>query len=200
MTFTVPELSYGYDALEPYISKDIMQLHHDKHHQTYVDKLNKALNSSEVDYDSVEEILRGLDQFPDSVRTTIRNNAGGHYNHSLFWQILSPKGGGQPEGQLAQAIASKYGSFQNFTEEFSKKATNLFGSGWVWLQPDMSIVMTQNQDSPLMNGGDEPVLGLDVWEHAYYLDYQNRRPDYIKAWWNVVDWDFVANRFSRHQD
>ncbi len=200
MTFTVPELSYGYDALEPYISKDIMQLHHDKHHQTYVDKLNKALNSSEVDYDSVEEILRGLDQFPDSVRTTIRNNAGGHYNHSLFWQILSPKGGGQPEGQLAQAIASKYGSFQNFTEEFSKKATNLFGSGWVWLQPDMSIVMTQNQDSPLMNGGDEPVLGLDVWEHAYYLDYQNRRPDYIKAWWNVVDWGFVANRFSRHQD
>ncbi len=200
MTFTVPELSYGYDALEPYISKDIMQLHHDKHHQTYVDKLNKALNSSEVDYDSVEEILRGLDQFPDSVRTTIRNNAGGHYNHSLFWQILSPKGGGQPEGQLAQAIASKYGSFQNFTEEFSKKATNLFGSGWVWLQPDMSIVTTQNQDSPLMNGGDEPVLGLDVWEHAYYLDYQNRRPDYIKAWWNVVDWDFVANRFSRHQD
>ncbi len=200
MTFTVPELSYGYDALEPYISKDIMQLHHDKHHQTYVDKLNKALNSSEVDHDSVEEILRGLDQFPDSVRTTIRNNAGGHYNHSLFWQILSPKGGGQPEGQLAQAIASKYGSFQNFTEEFSKKATNLFGSGWVWLQPDMSIVTTQNQDSPLMNGGDEPVLGLDVWEHAYYLDYQNRRPDYIKAWWNVVDWDFVANRFSRHQD
>lgn len=200
MTFTVPELSYGYDALEPYISKDIMQLHHDKHHQTYVDKLNKALNSSEVDYNSVEEILRGLDQFPDSVRTTIRNNAGGHYNHSLFWQILSPKGGGQPEGQLAQAIASKYGSFQNFTEEFSKKATNLFGSGWVWLQPDMSIVTTQNQDSPLMNGGDEPVLGLDVWEHAYYLDYQNRRPDYIKAWWNVVDWGFVANRFSRHQD
>ena len=200
MTFTVPELSYGYDALEPYIRKDIMQLHHDKHHQTYVDKLNKALNSSEVDHDSVEEILRGLDQFPDSVRTTIRNNAGGHYNHSLFWQILSPKGGGQPEGQLAQAIASKYGSFQNFTEEFSKKATNLFGSGWVWLQPDMSIVTTQNQDSPLMNGGDEPVLGLDVWEHAYYLDYQNRRPDYIKAWWNVVDWDFVANRFSRHQD
>lgn len=200
MTFTVPELSYGYDALEPYISKDIMQLHHDKHHQTYVDKLNKALNSSEVDYDSVEEILRGLDQFPDSVRATIRNNAGGHYNHSLFWQILSPKGGGQPEGQLEQAIASKYGSFQNFTEEFSKKATNLFGSGWVWLQPDMSIVTTQNQDSPLMNGGDEPVLGLDVWEHAYYLDYQNRRPDYIEAWWNVVDWDFVANRFSRHQD
>lgn len=200
MTFTVPELSYGYDALEPYISKDIMQLHHDKHHQTYVDKLNKALNSSEVDYDSVEEILRGLDQFSDSVRATIRNNAGGHYNHSLFWQILSPKGGGQPEGQLEQAIASKYGSFQNFTEEFSKKATNLFGSGWVWLQPDMSIVTTQNQDSPLMNGGDEPVLGLDVWEHAYYLDYQNRRPDYIKAWWNVVDWGFVANRFSRHQD
>lgn len=200
MTFTVPELSYGYGALEPYISKDIMQLHHDKHHQTYVDKLNKALNSIEGEYGSVEEILRRLDQFPDSVRTAIRNNAGGHYNHSLFWQILSPKGGGQPEGHLAQAIVSMYGSFQNFTEEFSKSAANLFGSGWVWLQPDMSIVTTQNQDSPLVEGGDEPILGLDVWEHAYYLDYQNRRPDYIKAWWNVIDWDFAANRFSRHQD
>lgn len=200
MTFTVPELSYGYGALEPYISKDIMQLHHDKHHQAYVDKLNKALNSIEGEYGSVEEILRRLDQFPDSVRTAIRNNAGGHYNHSLFWQILSPKGGGQPEGHLAQAIVSMYGSFQNFTEEFSKSAANLFGSGWVWLQPDMSIVTTQNQDSPLVEGGDEPILGLDVWEHAYYLDYQNRRPDYIKAWWNVIDWDFAANRFSRHQD
>ena len=197
MTFSVPELSYDYDALEPHISKAIMQLHHDKHHQAYVDKLNAALESVSADAMSVETILRTLDTFPESVRTAVRNNAGGHYNHSLFWQTLSPQGGGEPRGELAQAIATKYETYQAFVDVFSKSATNLFGSGWVWLQPDLSVITTQNQDNPLMDGGSEPLLGLDIWEHAYYLDYQNRRPDYINAWWNVVNWDFVADRFSR---
>ena len=196
MTFTVPVLPYGYDALEPYISKEIMQLHHDKHHQAYVDKLNKALESTEAESKSIEEIVKTLDEFPEPVRVTIRNNAGGHYNHSLFWQVLSPHGGGEPDGELMQAIVGMYGSFQGFIEKFSNAATNLFGSGWVWLQPDMTIVTTQNQDNPLMSGGDSPLLGLDVWEHAYYLDYQNRRPEYIQAWWNVIDWHFVESRFT----
>jgi Fe-Mn family superoxide dismutase len=196
MTFTVPVLPYGYDALEPYISKEIMQLHHDKHHQAYVDKLNKALESTEAESKSIEEIVKTLDEFPEPVRVTIRNNAGGHYNHSLFWQVLSPHGGGEPDGELMQAIVGVYGSFQGFIEKFSNAATNLFGSGWVWLQPDMTIVTTQNQDNPLMSGGDSPLLGLDVWEHAYYLDYQNRRPEYIQAWWNVIDWHFVESRFT----
>lgn len=197
MTFTVPALPYGYNALEPSISEGIMRLHHDKHHQAYVDKLNKALESTEANSSSLETLLRTLDEFPESVRTTIRNNAGGHYNHSLFWQVLSPQGGGEPSGELARAIVGKYGSFQAFIDEFSASATNVFGSGWVWLQPDMSIVTTQNQDNPLMNGGEEPILGLDVWEHAYYLDYQNRRPEYIKAWWHVIDWYFAENRYAR---
>jgi Fe-Mn family superoxide dismutase len=196
MTFTVPVLPYGYDALEPYISKEIMQLHHDKHHQAYVDKLNKALESTVAESKSIEEIVKTLDEFPEPVRVTIRNNAGGHYNHSLFWQVLSPHGGGEPDGELMQAIVGVYGSFQGFIEKFSNAATNLFGSGWVWLQPDMTIVTTQNQDNPLMSGGDSPLLGLDVWEHAYYLDYQNRRPEYIQAWWNVIDWHFVESRFT----
>lgn len=196
MMFTVPVLPYGYDALEPYISKEIMQLHHDKHHQAYVDKLNKALESTETESRSIEEIVKTLDEFPEPVRVTIRNNAGGHYNHSLFWQVLSPHGGGEPDGELMQAIVGVYGSFQGFIEKFSNAATNLFGSGWVWLQPDMTIVTTQNQDNPLMSGGDSPLLGLDVWEHAYYLDYQNRRTEYIQAWWNVIDWHFVESRFT----
>ena len=196
MTFTVPVLPYGYDALEPYISKEIMQLHHDKHHQAYVDKLNKALESTEAESKSIEEIVKTLDEFPEPVRVTIRNNAGGHYNHSLFWQVLSPHGGGEPDGELMQAIVGVYGSFQGFIEKFSNAATNLFGSGWVWLQPDMTIVTTQNQDNPLMSGGDSPLRGIDVWEHAYYLDYQNRRPEYIQAWWNVIDWHFVESRFT----
>lgn len=199
MTFTVPALPYDYNALEPSISEGIMRLHHDKHHQAYVDKLNKALESTEANSSSLETLLRTLDEFPESVRTTIRNNAGGHYNHSLFWQVLSPQGGGEPGGELARAIVGKYGSFQAFIDEFSASATNVFGSGWVWLQPDMSIVTTQNQDNPLMSGGEEPILGLDVWEHAYYLDYQNRRPEYIKEWWNVIDWSFVQSRFYPHE-
>ena len=196
MTFTVPVLPYGYDALEPYISKEIMQLHHDKHHQAYVDKLNKALESTEAESKSIEEIVKTLDEFPEPVRVTIRNNAGGHYNHSLFWQVLSPHGGGEPDGELMQAIVGVYGSFQGFIEKFSNAATNLFGSGWVWLQPDMTIVTTQNQDNPLMSGGDSPLLGLDVWEHAYYLDYTYNRADYVKAWWNVANWDVAAQRFA----
>lgn len=196
--FQLPELPYEYDALGENISADIMKLHHDKHHRAYVDKLNTALEGrSEFSNFSLEDLLRQIDSLPDDIRQAVRNNGGGHYNHSLFWQWMSPNGGGQPGGELQQAIVARYGGFQAFVDEFSAKAESVFGSGWVWLQPDMDIITTQNQDSPLMTGGDEPILGLDVWEHAYYLDYQNRRPDYIKAWWNVVNWDFVKSRYDK---
>lgn len=193
--YTVPDLGYDYDALGKYISKDIMQLHHDKHHQAYVDKLNKALDDAPALRERpLESLLGDLESLPDHVRTAIRNHGGGHYNHSLFWQWMSPEGGGEPTGELAQAIEAKYGSFQGFVDEFTQKALGVFGSGWVWLQPDMSIITSANQDTPLSVGQAAPLLGLDVWEHAYYLDYKNKRDDYIQAWWNVVNWDFVQTR------
>lgn len=195
--YTLPELNYDYDAFGPYISKAIMELHHGKHHQTYVDKLNVALdNEPSLKERRLESLLSDLDNLPDQVRTAVRNHGGGHYNHSLFWHCLSPKGGGEPSGDLAAQIAKTYGSYQKFVDTFSEKAAGVFGSGWVWLQPDLSIVATPNQDSPLMEGLSEPILGLDVWEHAYYLDYTYKRADYIKAWWNIVDWDSTNERFK----
>jgi len=195
--FSVPALTYDYDALEDYISADIMQLHHDKHHQAYVDKLNAAVEKyPELQGLAVEDLLVKLDTIPDDIRTTVRNNGGGHYNHCLFWLWMSPQGGGQPSGPLLEAILQRYGSFESFIEEFTAKAVGLFGSGWVWLQPNMDIVTTSNQDSLLSKGEAAPLLGLDVWEHAYYLDYKNKRPDYIAAWWNVVNWPVVEQRFD----
>ncbi|MFY9228368.1 MAG: superoxide dismutase [Candidatus Microsaccharimonas sp.] len=195
--FTLPELGYDYDALNQYISKDIMMLHHDKHHQTYVDKLNAALEGhADLANKEVSQLLTDLSQLPAEIKGVVRNHGGGHYNHSLFWQWMSPNGGGQPTGALIDAIIQKYGSFQAFVDEFNTKALAVFGSGWVWLQPDLSIITSPNQDSPLIDGKPAPILGLDVWEHAYYLDYRNKRDDYVKAWWNVVNWDFVATRFN----
>lgn len=196
--FLLPDLSYEYDALGPYISSDIMELHHKKHHQAYVDKLNAALEGrSEFADWTVERLLSELSALPEELRTTVRNNAGGHYNHSLFWQWLSPNGGGQPGGELEQAIVARYGTFQEFVDNFTTQASGVFGSGWVWLQPNMDIITTPNQDSPLTTDGEAPLLGLDVWEHAYYLDYKNRRPEYIEAWWNIVNWDFVRERYEK---
>lgn len=193
--YTLPALGYDYDALGKYISKDIMQLHHDKHHQAYVDKLNAALDSQpDLKDRTLDDLLSNLESLPESVRTAIRNQGGGHYNHSLFWQWMSPDGGGEPTGKVAADIAAKYGSFQAFVDEFTAKSLAVFGSGWVWLQPDMTIVATANQDTPINTGLAAPLLGLDVWEHAYYLDYKNKRDDYVKAWWNVVNWEFVQAR------
>lgn len=196
--YSLPKLPYEYSALGKYISSDIMQLHHDKHHQAYVDKLNKALDGTSVSegYHSIEELISNLEKLPESIRTQVRNNGGGHHNHSLFWQWMSPDGGGEPTGDLATAITSKYGSFQQFVDKFTTDSLGIFGSGWCWLQPNMEIITTPNQDSPIMNEDDAPLLGLDVWEHAYYLDYKNKRDDYISAWWNVVNWDFVVERFE----
>ena len=196
MTYTLPALDYEYDALSRSISKEIMQLHHSKHHQTYVDKLNAALQGQEVP-ETLDAILTNLEELPESIRTTVRNNGGGHYNHTLFWQFMNPSGGGEPTGELAAAIIEKYGSFQQFVDEFSAQATGLFGSGWVWLQPDLTLISLPNQDNPIMKGQSAPILGLDIWEHAYYLDYKNVRADYIKAWWDVIDWQAVTERYQR---
>lgn len=195
--YELPRLSYDYDALGKYISKDIMLLHHDKHHQAYVDKLNAALDTRpDLKKESLDGLLRSVDTLPNDVRMAVRNNGGGHYNHSLFWEWMSPDGGGEPSGKLADQLVEKYGDFQSFVDEFTAKALAVFGSGWVWLQPDLSIITTPNQDTPLMLGQPEPVLGLDVWEHAYYLDYKNKRDDYVQAWWNVVNWNFVQSRLD----
>jgi len=195
--FTLPDLEYAYDALGENISAEIMQLHHDKHHRTYVDKLNAALATyPEMGEKSIVELISSIDTLPEDIRGAVRNHGGGHYNHSLFWKVMTPDAGGQPTGELFDAIVAKYGDFQTFTDEFTAKALGVFGSGWVWLQPDLSIVTSANQDNPLMQGGEEPLLGLDVWEHAYYLDYMNKRDDYVKAWWNVVNWPYVAERFA----
>ena len=196
--FSLPGLPYDYTALGKYISGDIMRLHHDKHHQTYVDKLNAALNNAAIgDHPlSIEQVIANLKQFPDELQSQIRNNGGGHYNHSLFWQWMSPQGGGEPSGELAEAIKQKYNTFQAFVDEFTTKSLGVFGSGWCWLQPDMEIITTANQDTPIMQGKAAPLLGLDVWEHAYYLDYKNKRDDYIAAWWNVVNRELVAERFK----
>lgn len=196
--YQLPAMSYGYDQLGQYISKDIMELHHSKHHQTYVDKLNAALDQAPALKERpLESLLSDIDSLPTTVQTAIRNHGGGHYNHSLFWQWMSPTGGGEPTGELAAKIFEKYGTFQAFVDEYTTKSLSVFGSGWVWLQPDMEILTTPNQDTPIMLGKAAPLLGLDVWEHAYYLDYKNKRDDYIQAWWNVVDWNFVASRLEQ---
>ncbi len=195
--YQLPELGYEYDALGKYISREIMELHHSKHHQTYVDKLNAAIdNAPALRERPLESLLTDLNSLPESVQTAIRNNGGGHLNHSLFWQWMSPDGGGQPSGKLAAEIDAKYGSFQGFIDEFSKQALGVFGSGWAWLQPDLEIITTPNQDTPIMLGKSAPLLGLDVWEHAYYLDYKNKRVDYIAAWWEVVNWSTVEKFYN----
>ncbi len=198
MAFSLPPLPYDYAALEPHIDEQTMRIHHDKHHATYVNNVNTALeNQPELQGKSIEELLRDINSVPENIRTAVRNNGGGHANHTLFWEIMGPNGGGQPTGELAAAIDQSFGSFDAFKEQFAKAATTRFGSGWAWLLADggrLEITSTQNQDSPLMEGR-TPILGLDVWEHAYYLKYQNRRPDYINAWWNTVNWDAVSERF-----
>jgi superoxide dismutase, Fe-Mn family len=199
MAFTLPDLPYAHDALEPHIDKQTMEIHHGKHHNTYVTNANSALEGkSDLESMSVEELLKNMDKVPDDIKTAVRNNAGGHANHSLFWEIMSPNGGGQPSGELADAINSKFGGFDQFKEQFKAAATGRFGSGWAWLvvsNGQLEITSTPNQDSPLMEGK-TPILGIDVWEHAYYLKYQNLRPNYVDAWWNVVNWDEVAKRYS----
>lgn len=195
--YRLPNLPYGYDQLGNYISKDIMELHHTKHHQAYVDKLNATLEDAPALKERpLTSLLRDISSLPADVQAAVRNQGGGHYNHSLFWQWMSPDGGGEPTGELAQKLNERYGTFQAFVDEFTAKSLSVFGSGWCWLQPNMDIITTPNQDTPIMEGLDEPLLGLDVWEHAYYLDYKNKRDDYIKAWWNVVNWDFVTQRLG----
>jgi Fe-Mn family superoxide dismutase len=198
MAFEVPPLPYDYNALEPHIDEQTMRVHHDKHHQAYVDNANKALDGTEWADKPVEEIVKNLDAIPEDKRTAVRNNAGGHANHTLFWTVMSPSGGGQPSGDLASAIDSAFGDFDSFKEKLSQAGITRFGSGWGWLVRSGSgveVTSTPNQDTPLSEGK-TPLLGVDVWEHAYYLKYQNRRPDYVAAWWNVVNWDEVANRFA----
>lgn len=196
--FSLPKLDYGYDALEPAISKEIMELHHSKHHQTYVDKLNAALEAhSELLNRDIADLIRGVNDLPENLQKPVRNFGGGHYNHSLFWKLMSPNGGGQPSGQLADDINAKYGDYQKFVDKFSAAAAGVFGSGWAWLLQDLSITTTPNQDSPIMDGLSDPILGLDVWEHAYYLDYTFKRPEYIKAFWDIVNWKEVSSRYKK---
>ena len=205
MAYELPPLPYPYDALEPHIDEQTMRIHHDKHHQAYIDKANAALEGTEWEDRPVEQLLGAiLDIVPEDKQKVVRNNGGGHANHSFFWQIMGPKAGGAPTGDLAQAITSTFGSFDTFKEQFAKAGATRFGSGWAWLVVKggkLVVGSTANQDSPLMGEavagiGGTPLLGLDVWEHAYYLNYQNRRPDYITAWWNVVNWAEVAKRFA----
>jgi superoxide dismutase, Fe-Mn family len=198
MAYTVPPLPYAYEALEPHIDKATMEFHHDKHHQAYVDKANAALEGTALADTPIEDVLSDLGQVPEDKRGAVRNNGGGHYNHSLFWESMSPDGGGEPGGGLAAAIDSAFGSFADFQAKLKATGVNQFGSGWSWLIHDgsgLQIVGTPNQDTPL-SAGNTPLLGVDVWEHAYYLKYQNRRPDYIDAWWNVVNWEKVAERLA----
>ena len=199
MTFKLPELDYSYDALEPYIDAQTMEIHHSKHHQGYVNNANKALEGhSELENMSPKEVLENLDKVPDSIKLGVINNVGGHYNHSIFWKIMSPKGGGKPEGELAKKIDEDLGGFDNFKEVFNKAAATRFGSGWAWLVVEdgkLAVMSTPNQDNPVSEGL-LPIMGLDVWEHAYYLKYQNKRPDYIEAFWNVINWDEVSKRFE----
>jgi Fe-Mn family superoxide dismutase len=198
MPWEVPPLPYDYAALEPHIDEQTMRLHHDKHHQAYVDKVNDALAGTDWDGKPIEEVIRNLDQVPEDKRTAVRNNGGGHLNHSLFWESMSPDGGGAPDGDLASAIDDAFGSFDAFKEKFEAAGVGQFGSGWAWLVLDggsLAITSTPNQDNPV-TGGQTPLVGNDVWEHAYYLKYQNKRPDYLKAWWNVVDWGKVAERYA----
>ncbi len=197
--YTLPELPYDYSALEPHIDARTMEIHHTKHHQTYVDKLNAALEGhDDLSGQSVDDLLRNFNQVPDDIKGPVRNHGGGHSNHSLFWQVMGPGGGGEPSGAIASAISEGFGSFNDFKDKFSAAATNHFGSGWAWLvkhEGHLDVISLPNQDSPLMEGR-TPVLGLDVWEHGYYLKYQNKRPDYIAAWWNTINWDEVSRRFE----
>jgi Fe-Mn family superoxide dismutase len=198
MAYEVPDLPYDYNALEPHIDEATMRVHHDKHHQAYVDKANAALEGTEWADKDVNEVLQNLSSLPQDKQTAVRNNGGGHSNHTFFWQIMSPDGGGEPSGDLASAIDEKFGSFSDFQEELKNAGVGQFGSGWAWLIHDgsgLAVVSTPNQDTPISEGN-TPLLGVDVWEHAYYLNYQNKRPDYIDAWWNVVNWEEVAKRFS----
>jgi Fe-Mn family superoxide dismutase len=198
MPYTVPPLPYAYDALEPHIDARTMEIHHDKHHQAYVDKVNDALAGTDLDGKPIQEILGDLSQVPEDKRTAVRNNGGGHYNHGLFWESMSPDGGGEPTGDLKAAIDAAFGSFGDFQAKVKAAGIGQFGSGWAWLIHDgsgLAVVSTPNQDNPI-SSGQAPLLGVDVWEHAYYLLYQNRRPDYLDAWWNTVNWDVVSSRLA----
>jgi Fe-Mn family superoxide dismutase len=199
MPYQLPPLPYSFDALEPHIDAKTMEIHHDKHHATYVNKLNEALASHpDLQAKSVEDLLRGFDQVPEPVRNAVRNHGGGHANHSLFWEVMGPGGGGNPSGPIAEALQRDFGSFESFKEKLTNAAANQFGSGWGWLVASggkLDVIARPNQDSPLMEGK-TPLLGVDVWEHAYYLKYQNRRPDYLTAWWNTVNWQAVSQRYG----
>jgi superoxide dismutase, Fe-Mn family len=199
MPYQLPALPYAFDALEPHIDAKTMEIHHDKHHATYVNKLNEATASHpDLQAKPVEDLLRGIDQVPEQIRGAVRNHGGGHANHSLFWQIMSPNAGGTPSGELADALQQAFGSFESFKEKLTNAAANQFGSGWGWLVVSggkLDVIARPNQDSPLMEGK-TPILGVDVWEHAYYLRYQNRRPDYLAAWWNTINWPEVAKRYG----
>jgi superoxide dismutase, Fe-Mn family len=198
-THVLPPLPYAFDALEPYIDAKTMEIHHDKHHGAYVTNLNKALEgNADLQKLSVEQLIAQIDRVPENIRTAVRNNGGGHANHSMFWKIMKKGGGGEPKGELADAIKSTFGSFADFKTKFNQAATTRFGSGWAWLffkDGKLTLESLPNQDNPLMSGG-KPVMGLDVWEHAYYLKYQNRRPEYIEAFWNIVNWDEITKNFD----
>ena len=200
MAFTLPPLPYAFDALEPHIDAQTMQIHHGKHHQAYVNNLNAAIEKApELANKSIDDLMRNINTVPESVRTAVRNNGGGHWNHSMFWQIMGPKAGGEPTGALGDAIRSTFGDFAKFREQVNAAGAGRFGSGWAWLVSDggkLAITSTPNQDTPLMEGK-QAILGVDVWEHAYYLKYQNRRPDYLNAWWNVVNWAEVSKRYDQ---
>ena len=200
--YSLPQLPYSYDALEPYIDKTTMEIHHTKHHQAYINNLNSALEKyPEFHNLELEEILRNLNQLPEEIRTAVRNNGGGHYNHSLFWEIMKPNGGGEPKGKLKEEIEKNFGSFEEFKKLFSETAIKHFGSGWAWLvitsDKKLKVYSMLNQDNPLMNG-DIPIMGLDIWEHAYYLKYQNRRAEYVEAWWHVVNWDKIEENLLKY--
>ncbi|GAB6085714.1 superoxide dismutase [Alkaliphilus crotonatoxidans] len=201
MTYKLPQLDYAYDSLEPHIDAATMEIHHTKHHQAYINNLNAALEPyPELQGKDIEELLQSLDQLPKEIQQAVRNNGGGYYNHNLFWKVMGPHGGGLPKGQLLEEINQTFGSFDQFKELFNKAAATRFGSGWAWLiinaSGKLEVVSSPNQDSPIMEGK-RILLGLDVWEHAYYLNYQNRRPDYISAWWNVVNWNYVNERYQQ---
>ena len=200
MPFTLPALPYAYDALEPHIDARTMEIHHTKHHQTYVNNLNAALEKApQLEGKSLDDLMRGISSVPEAVRTAVRNNGGGHWNHSMFWELMGPQKGGEPKGRIGDAIKSSFGDVTKFKEQFTAAGTGRFGSGWAWLIDEgngkLSITSTPNQDNPSMEGK-KAIMGLDVWEHAYYLKYQNRRPDYIAAWWNVVNWDAVGKKLG----
>jgi superoxide dismutase, Fe-Mn family len=198
MAYTLPDLPYDYSALEPHIDAQTMEIHHTKHHQKYIDTANEALSGTEWADKPAEEVLQNLSSLPNDIKTKVRNNAGGHANHSLFWTVMGPDGGGEPSGSVADAISDTFGSFKQFQEKFTETGVGQFGSGWAWLVLDggnLDVIGLPNQDSPVIEGK-VPILGVDVWEHAYYLKYQNKRPDYIEAWWNTVNWDEVNNRFE----